>query len=415
VISTRPPEVAASHRRHAIAYVTTTFPTIAWFLENEVLKLLDRGVDVRVFTLRGVGKAVHPEHSRLIAISRAIGSPLDPRSWFALLRWTIARPNVLIPEALHLVWASRRSAYALAGHIGYLPAAARLADLVRAGGIDRIHGAWAHFPATVAYLASRLTELPFSMTGHAGTDLYRTQAFLDRKVAAATFVTTSVGENAEMLRRLAPGARVECIYHGVDLERFRDVRRAPEATPLLAAVGRLTGQKGFDLAIRAVAELARRGHAVRLQIIGEGPDRASLEALAASLGVADRVELIGNRSHQDVLALYARAWMLVAPSRILAQGLRDGIPNVVVEALASGLPVVGARLVGIPEAVADGENGVLCEPENAIALADAIEPLLQDPERLSRMSRQAAESVRERFDSRRSVERLRELLEVGGG
>ena len=247
----------------SLAYVTTTFPTIAAFLENEVHRLVQRGVRVRVFTLRGVGTRFQPEHEPLVALVRPVGNPLDPRGWAALLAWLVRRPQVLVPEVARMLWASRRSPYALFGHLGYLPAAARVALEVEREDLGRVHGAWAHFPASVAYLAARLTGRPLSIAAHAGGDVRRTQAFLAEKVRAAEFVTTCVRENADLLRLLAgPGPRIECIYHGVDLRRFdgRGRERSPE--PLLLTVGRLAATKGFDVAVRSREAIASKSPSI---------------------------------------------------------------------------------------------------------------------------------------------------------
>ncbi len=397
----------------SVAYVTTTFPTLAAFIEGEVHRLRQRGVRVRVFTLRRVGRDYQPEHQALVPLTRAVGSPLDPRGWGALMAWFLRRPRVLVPDVLRLLWASRGSLYALAGHLAYLPAAARVASLVRAEDLEWVHGAWAHFPATVAYLAARLTGRPFSMAAHAGADLYRTRAFLAHKARHARFVAACVRGNAEMLRRLAgPTARVEWIYHGADLRRFDGRGRAPDPEPLLLAVGRLASPKGFDDAIRALAVLRARGRGARLVIAGDGPRRAALESLARAEGVDDRVEFRGALTHQELVPLYRRAWALVAPSKVLPNGRRDGIPNVVVEAMAMGVPCVGSRAVGLEEAIVPGETGALCEPGAPGSLAAALEPLLGDPASLERLGARARARAVERFDAERNFERLLSLWEA---
>jgi len=145
----------------SVVYVTTAFPTQTFFLENEVHRLLARGVRVRVYRLRGPGENVQPDHRVLEAITTSVGSPFAWRSWIALLGWLARKPHVLLPGFARLVWASRGSLYALAGHVGYLPAVARVASLVEAEGIERIHGGWAHFPGSVGWLASRLTAASY--------------------------------------------------------------------------------------------------------------------------------------------------------------------------------------------------------------------------------------------------------------
>lgn len=399
----------------SIAYVTTTFPTFAAFLENEVARFQARGVKLRVYTLRPTRGNYQPDHEKLVPLVRYVGSPLDPRAWFDLLAWTVRRPHVLVPGFARILWASRGSVYAIAGHLFWLPAAARVATLAEQEGFDRIHGAWAHFPASVAWLAARLTGRRFSMAGHAGSDLYRTQAFLKEKVRAADFVTTCVRGNRDMLRSLAgEGPRIEWIYHGVDRARFDGQGRARQAEPLFLCIGRLAETKGFDTAIRAMGELKKRGLTPRLDMIGDGPDRSALEALAREQGVAEQVAFRGWVAQTELLPLYRRAWLLVAPSRVLANGRRDGIPNVIVEALAMGLPCAGTRAAGLEEAITDGVNGVLAPPDDAVALAAAIEPLLRDPAKLDRMSEAARARILGEFDADRNFERLWSLFEIDG-
>jgi glycosyltransferase involved in cell wall biosynthesis len=396
----------------SVAFVTTVFPTLASFIEDDVHRLVARGVRVRVFTLRGIGRQYQPRHLPLVALTESVGSPLDLRAWGALGQWLVRRPGVLIGESARILWASRGSLYALVGHLLWLPAACRVALLVEREGLERVHGAWAHFPGSVAYLAARLAGRPFSLSAHAGADLYRTRAFLAEKVRAADFVATCVRGNAEMLRELAgPGARVEWIAHGVDLARFDGSGRAPEPEPTLITVGRLSPPKGFDDAIRALALLRSRGREATLWLVGDGPERAALEAQARGSGVADRVRFLGALSHEELLPLYRRAWLLLAPSRVLANGRRDGIPNVIVEAMAMGLPCVGTRAGGIEEAIVPGATGALAEPGDPVSLAAAVESALADPVALERLGRAARQRALEHFDAARSFERFFALFD----
>ncbi|HEV2106363.1 MAG TPA: glycosyltransferase [Candidatus Eisenbacteria bacterium] len=396
---------------NSVLYVTTTFPTLAAFIEGEVARLRARGVRVRVATLRPVGREYQPEHAALLPLVTRIGAPADARAWAALAAWLVRRPHVLVPAAARVLWASRRSPYALAGHLAYLPAAARAAALVEREGLERVHGAWAHFPATVAWLAARLTGRPFSMAAHAGADLYRTQAFLADKVRAATFVTACVRANAEMLRRLAGGGAVHGLHHGVDLARFGAIARAPAPAPELLVVGRLAPAKGFDDAIAALAELARRGLAARLVVVGDGPECGRLAAQSRALGVAASVEFRGALTHAELAPAYARAWALLAPSKVMANGRRDGIPNVVIEAMAAGLAVVGTRGTGIEEAVVPGETGALAPAGDPRALADALEPLLRAPGECERLGAGARRAAHAGFDAEANFERLWALFQ----
>lgn len=399
-----------------LIYVTTTFPTLAAFVENEVHRLRERGVEVSVLTLRGVSTEFQPEHAALVPLTTPVGSLRSLRAWGELAAWLVRRPHVLVPEVLRMLWASRRSPYAIAGHLAYLPAAARTATLAEQGGHERIHGAWAHFPASVAYLAARLTGRRFSMAAHAGADLYRTQAFLAHKVRRADFVTACVRGNAEMLERLAGcgRGRVVWLYHGTDLSRFGSVQRARASEPLLLTVGRLAPAKGFDDAIRALGRLAVAGRRARLVLVGDGPERERLAALARELGIEDRVEFRGSLTHSGILPLYAAAWLLLAPSKVLPNGRRDGIPNVVIEAMAAGLPVVGTRAAGLEEAIEPGVTGQLAEPSAPESLAAAIEPLILDGGLVDRMGTACRERVRAQFDASHNFARLWRLFATDG-
>ncbi|HET9327233.1 MAG TPA: glycosyltransferase family 4 protein [Candidatus Eisenbacteria bacterium] len=396
----------------SVAVVTTAFPTAAFFVEADVKRLHERGVRVQVFALRSPrGRSWQPEHESLLPLTRWVGSPLHPSAWIALLMWLLRKPHVLLPEWLAQLWASRRSRYALMGHVGYLPAAARIARLVEQGDFDCVHAAWAHFPGSVAYLVSRLTGRRFSMSAHAGSDLYRTQAFLKEKLRAARFTSACVRRNAEMLRDLGgPEARVECVYHGVDLRRF-DGRKTRDPDPLLITVGRLAPAKGYDVAIRALTLLAARGLRPRLTLVGEGPERGRLESLVRESGLGEQVTFAGELPQGELVGLYARAWLLLAPSRVLSNGRRDGIPNVTVEAMAMGVPVLGTYAGGLDEAVVPGETGGLVAPDDPQAFADQLERLLADPGALDRMGERARQRAHGDFDARRNFERLFELLE----
>jgi glycosyltransferase involved in cell wall biosynthesis len=213
-----------------------------------------------------------------------------------------------------------------------------------------------------------------------------------------------------MLRTLEPASRVEWLYHGTDLSRFGAIVRERAAEPMLLVVGRLAVPKGFADAVQALGILRRRGLSPRFVIVGDGPQRAELEALARSEGVESQVEFRGALTHDGIVPLYARAWLLLAPSKILGNGRRDGIPNVVIEAMAAGVPVVGTRGTGIEEAVEPGRTGSLAEPNDPVSLADAIEPLLRDPDGIERLGAGARASVRASFDVEVNFERLLQLF-----
>ena len=254
------------------------------------------------------------------------------------------------------------------------------------------------------------------MAAHAGADLYRTRAFLAEKVRAADFVTACVRGNADMLRSLAGEGRgrVVWLYHGTDLARFGSIVKARVEQPMLLVVGRLAPAKGFDDAVMALGRLRTRGVHARLVVVGDGPERARLESLALEHGVREQVEFLGSLTHDAIVPLYASAWALLAPSKVLANGRRDGIPNVVIEAMAAGIPVVGTRAAGLEEAIEPGVTGMLADPGDPDALAAAIEPLVRDAELADRMGLAARSRVQSQFDAALNFERLWRLFASDG-
>ncbi|MFZ9880104.1 MAG: glycosyltransferase [Phycisphaerales bacterium] len=203
----------------------------------------------------------------------------------------------------------------------------------------------------------------------------------------------------------APSSKTVVHRLGIDLARFPAVdRRARPAAPTALAVGRFVEKKGFEHAIRALAA-AGDASAFRLRLIGDGPLRPRLEQVARELGVTDRVEFAGWRTHEEVACAMADADLLLAPSVVARDGDMEGLPLVVIEALATGMPVIGSRHGGIPELVSDGVNGVLCDERDEGALAAAL-VRLSDPETRSALGRNARATVERDFSADELASRL---------
>jgi glycosyltransferase involved in cell wall biosynthesis len=282
---------------------------------------------------------------------------------------------------------------------------------------DHVLSYWGNYAGTCAYLFRKFgcPNARFSTFLHAGTDLYRQQVYLRRKLLDADHILTVCRFNRDFLQGLYPEdfAAISgklTIYHlGLDLEEFR-YRQDGRATHRLVAVGSFEKVKGFDTLIEAVGLLARRGVAADLDMIGSGPMDRRLRALVVSHQVEDRVRFLGWCAPRDVRSAISQATALVHPSR----GLGDAVPTVIKEALASGTPVIASAVAGIPELLDDGACGVLVPPRDPAALAEAIARLLRDPE----LRRGYAESGRrfavETFDLRRNGRQLAAILSSGG-
>jgi len=286
--------------------------------------------------------------------------------------------------------------------------------------IQHFHAHFCHGPATVAMFVKWLTGATFSFTAHA-KDLYLTEAEILRdKMREAEFVLTCTAHNRDYLEKLGGNlTRVHLVYHGLDLSRFlrgstdQIVPLASYAdgarVPLVLSVGRLVEKKGFDTLIRACALLRDRGVRFRCLIYGDGEQRAALEELVAALGLGGSVELPGAVLQDDLVEIYRQSTLFALPCQILDNGDRDGLPNVLVEAMAMEIPVVSTDVSGIPELVEDGHNGFLIPPRSPEALADRMQTLLADGD----LRREFAAAGRARVLSEFSLEaNTRRILQL---
>jgi glycosyltransferase involved in cell wall biosynthesis len=284
--------------------------------------------------------------------------------------------------------------------------------VLRAGDVRHLHAHFCHGATTVAWLASLMTGLPFSFTAHA-KDIYceslNPSGLLRRKMRAARFVVTCTDANREHLLGVEPRARVHCVYHGLNAE-FTELLGGTDgaARPPASAggkrlralgVGRLVEKKGFDVMVEACGILRRREVPFEAVIVGEhGEHEPEIRRRIDALGLGDSVRLVGPMEQSRLYEEYRSAGVFCLPCRVLENGDRDGIPNVLMEAMACGLPVITTPVSGIPEIIKDGVNGRLVPPDDPTALADALMRLDADPRLAERFSAEARTTVRERFD-----------------
>jgi glycosyltransferase involved in cell wall biosynthesis len=285
--------------------------------------------------------------------------------------------------------------------------AARLADILLEHGCRHLHIHFAHVPTQIGMYAAAMAGIPFTVMAHAN-DIFERGLLLARKAERARKFLTISKYNGTYLERIgvAPEhlAVVRC---GVSFPAREAVpSRESRLSWRIGTLGRLVEKKGVDVLIRAVGLLRDRGHGVVLAIAGDGPLRADLEALAASLGLGDSVHFEGNLSHAQV-----RGWMheldiFVLACKPDANGDMDGIPVVLMEAMSQQVPVVSTRLSGIPELVIDGETGLLANPGDAAGLATQIGRLLAAPGLGQSLALLGAAHVRAEFGQEVNLDRL---------
>jgi glycosyltransferase involved in cell wall biosynthesis len=280
-------------------------------------------------------------------------------------------------------------------------------------GIRHVHAHFAGMAARTAYWISRFFQATFSFTAHAN-DIFAPRDFeigLDKLVDAAGVVVTETDYAAQFLLERFPerADRIRRIYNGLNLAEFGRADFS-STSPLIIAVGRLIAKKGFANLIRACGLVAERGKSFQCEIIGEGPLENELRAQIEQLDLQNRVALSGAKPQRDVRQRLAAANVFVLPSVLDAQGGMDNLPTVIMEAMATGLPVISTDIGGIPEMVVQNETGFLVQPDDAVGLAGTIEKVIDDRRLAQRFGRGGYERARELFSIEKNVRDLRALL-----
>jgi glycosyltransferase involved in cell wall biosynthesis len=421
----------------AVGYVVKGYPRLSeLFIASEIHRLEQAGLRLRLFVIKQGDEAfrhpvvdrirVRPEY--LPQTGSVSGTPLWrwlrvhlPRFLRPLSRTIAKWPAGVARAALaafaqavrsrSTFWSPPRKVYTKE----FLQAVA-IADRLRdTPEVRHLHAHFCHGATTVTWLAAMIAGRTFSFTAHA-KDIYTPASnpagLLRRKLAAARFAVTCTEANRIYLQQHAGTTPVFRVYHGLNAE-FADVMRRELASPdraedagvlRIVAVGRHVGKKGFDVLVDACADLVGRGVPIEVAIIGEpGEATAALADRVARRGLRGHVRMAGPMPQRGLVREYRRATVFCLPCRVADDGDRDGIPNVLVEAMATGLPVVTTEISGIPELVEHERSGLLVAPDDARGTADALLRIFHDRALAGRLATNGRAIVAERFDGDRLI------------
>lgn len=404
-----------------VAVVVSRYSERSTFIARELDALRTAGVDLAIFSLLPPEMVDGSTGARLALKNGVEYLPFLPGPWdlLSILLTALRRPVRSLAALGTIVAGQIASPRVLVKCLAVWPKMLLLAARARRLRVDAIHAHWATVSATAGMAAARVAGVPFSFSGHAW-DLYFDNALLGRKLKAARFVAVCNRHSGEYLERRFPdqASKVVLLYHGLDLDAFDwrpPIPPPAEGEPLrILAIGRLVPKKGFDALIRACGLLRREGVALECTILGEGgPERESLGRLAEE-EAGDVVEFARYLPERDLVAVMRSAHLLAAPSVVQTDGAMDGIPNVVIESMATGLPVVTTAVAGIPEIATDGETALVVPGSDPPALARAIRRLGGDASLRQRLSRQARETVERKFEISITTRTLASLLAVAG-
>ena len=411
---------AATPPDRALSHVSSVFPALSeTFVYREVRELRRRGWTVHSVTLRESPEHARPEFADLTGDLTTVyaggAAAWTGRAALELLRhplrgaatlWLAMRDAALPGERTALTDRAKVPVQALAG--------LALARALRPRSVGHVHAHFAHAPAAVAMYAARQLGVPFSFTGHAN-DLFQRRSLLRRKLQRASFVCCISEWHREWYTAVQPREpdAYPVVRCGVDVDAW-----SPPGSPRPAngrlevlSLSRLVEKKGTDTLLRALRRLVDEGDtATHVTIAGDGPERARLEGLAAELDLRDRASFVGALPNDEVRRRLASADVFALPCRDDARGDRDGIPVVLMEAMACGLPVVTGDLPAIRELVEPERGGLLVQGADSESTARALTRLRTDEELRERLARSGRERVAEEFSLAVNVARFERAL-----
>lgn len=364
-----------------IAYLSSEYPAVSHtFIFHEIRLLRQNGITIATFSVNRPHRPDVMSHDERLDAAQTVY--LKTKNLLRVLgaQWRVLRSAPsgwlrMLKAALGLVVSGPRSPFLAAA---YFAEAVLLIDGMTSAGVEHVHVHFANPAATVAMLASRSGRISYSMSVHGPDSFFNVERdLIADKVRHAVFVRCISHFCRSQLMRLLPHEvwpKLHIVRCGIDTDAFPPVPpRNPENVPTLLCVGRLTPAKGQHLLIQAVADLVAAGRTVRLLLVGDGPDRSSLERLTDDTGMRDHVRFTGAVSLDTVQQYYREADIFVLPS------FAEGVPMVLMEAMCMELAVVSTRIAGIPELIEHGTNGLLTAAGDQAGLTEALRTLLDAP------------------------------------
>ena len=393
-----------------VCYILKRYPRLSeTFIVNEIQELQKQGVQITILAQKDAGEPIVHETVRSLAV------PI----------YYLPPPSVLSRKNLSLRFLSKFTdqpmvigPHGLLGdgspedHLAIIQAAI-VSPFLQQLGIDHIHAHFATWATSLASNLSKITGIPYSFTAHA-KDIYHDtvdKKSLAKKIEDASFVITVSDFNKKYLEKLVGTYhRKGCIirlYNGINLDRFAPYSGEKESHVILG-IGRLVQKKGFDDLILACKMLKERKRAFQCKIVGEGEERPSLEKRIAEFSLEKEVSLLGAKPQEEVIGLLQRATFFALPCKIGDDGNRDGLPTVIIEAMALGTPVISTRIVGIPEMIEHNESGLLVNEKDPKGLADGMDLLLGSEGSRKRLGQAGVLKAQQDFHLTKNVKCLKD-------
>jgi colanic acid/amylovoran biosynthesis glycosyltransferase len=396
-----------------ILYILSQFPEVhETFIVRELREILNRKFSFKIISLKKCKDSIiYPEAASLLKFTSYPNQIDRLFSVVSVLFFVLVHPINFFLTFLILIKDNYHSFSYLLKSIVVLPKATLIAWRIRNEQNIAIHAHWATIPTTCAWIVSRLAKKPYIFTAHAW-DIFLHPGNLSRLIEDSTNLITCTNYNRNyLIENLGQSIskKVNVIHHGIELFRFNRNGHPKSKQFVIMAVGRLVPQKGFDVLIKACEFLKKKEIDFQCCIIGAGPLENELKELSLINVLTEQILFLGQLPHNNVLEWMNKADVFVAPSVIAPNSDRDGIPNVILEAMALKLPVVGSKVSGIPEIVIENETGLLVESGDPQSLFLALKKLNNNLELREKLSKNGRRLIEQKFDIRINMNQLEDI------
>ncbi len=398
-----------------IIYIIGTYPLLTTtFIDREIMRLIELGVNLQIFSIRrpprrsplssfqyNLQKRVTyllPIRITALIFSHLYFSLLRPQRYFGSMVYLLSRP--------HPDFSSRIMTLLHFGEGVYF------AYLIRKKNIYEIHAHFLDRVAVLAMVAKRLLGVPYSLSIHAGADIYVHPVLIQEKLLDSRHAVTCTRHNINHLESLVGNSireKISYVPHGLNAANYKPEKKKNGAQIILA-VGQLKRRKGFLQIIEVCKTLNEQGYEFQCEIIGDGPIYDILQEKILNYSLGEKVALRGALPFENVMECYRRATLFVMPCMQSEDGDVDGIPNVLLEAMAMKIPVISTKVSAIPELIIDQKNGLLVSPNNHDDLFDAIVNLLNSSEKRAILAENGRETIKSEFNIERNIDKFVQTL-----
>ena len=398
-----------------IVYIIGTYPLLTTtFIDREIMRLKNWGIDLQIYSIRRPPKDIplsdfqHQLMKRVtyllpvsilsLIFSQVFFAVSNPKKYFDTLVYLFSRPHPTLGARFKSLLHFGEGVY--------------FAYFLRGQDVFEIHAHFLDRAATLALVAKRLLGIPYSLSIHAGADIYVSPVLIREKLQEARQAVTCTKYNKMHLESMIGsklGQKITFIPHGLDASGYNS-KSNHHGKQVILSVGQLKMRKGFLQLVEVCKMLRDHGHDVVCEIIGEGPLREALQAKIGEYKLEDEVILHGALPHEKVLESYRKATLFVMPCIQTEEGDVDGIPNVLLEAMAMKLPVISTRVSAIPELIVGQQNGILVEPDDQNELFDAIIHLLNSPGIRDALGEGGRQTVVSEFDIEKNIDHFIKTL-----